>query len=208
MSVWLDKTGRRSDGQLCDRNSKNIAEKERRSKSRIRTVLPCHPDGRTFAASNFHIKASSVQTRRIVVRTVDLMHAIFNIWYTHARPDHDDWCPDSCSNLPISVFWKEILKLDRTLRVVRTGCWIVRMDTSWSNSKLLDTEDGLDGNPRHLDGWCFSLMCVRMVWHIVWTTSALDNWASGRYDTSSGQLAGNQIFWLANCAESSRNTSE
>jgi hypothetical protein len=44
--------------------------------SSIRTVVPCRPDGRTSAASNFRIKASSVRTKGMVVRTVDLMHAI------------------------------------------------------------------------------------------------------------------------------------
>jgi len=42
------------------------------------------------------------------------------------------------------LVWKEILMLDRTLRVVRTG-------TSWSSSKLLDTEEGPDGNLRRPD---------------------------------------------------------
>jgi hypothetical protein len=39
-------------------------------------VLPCRLEGRTFAASNFHIEASRVRTGRMVVRTADLMHAI------------------------------------------------------------------------------------------------------------------------------------
>jgi hypothetical protein len=39
-------------------------------------VLSCRSDGRTFAASNFHIEASRVRTGRIVLRTTDLMHAI------------------------------------------------------------------------------------------------------------------------------------
>jgi hypothetical protein len=141
-----------------------------------------------------------------------------------ARPDHAGWHPDvwiwiailalwmsasgrdstSSGQLQQSshiCVWKEILKLDRTLRVVLTGCWIVRTDASWSSSKLLDTEKGLDG-------WCFSLMCFRMVWHVVRMTSALDSWAPGLYDTSSERQAGNRIFWLLNCAESFGNTSE
>jgi len=87
--------------------------------------------------------------------------------------------------------WKEILKLDRTLRVVRTYA-------SWSSSKLLYTEEGSDGNPHRPDGWCFSLMCVRTVCHIFRKVDALDNLASGRYDTSSGRLARSRIFRLAN----------
>jgi hypothetical protein len=44
--------------------------------SRVRTVVSCRPDGRTSAASNFHTRASHVRTKGMVVRTVDLMHAI------------------------------------------------------------------------------------------------------------------------------------
>jgi hypothetical protein len=44
--------------------------------SRVRKVVPCHLDGRTSVASNFHTKASRVRTKGMVVRTVDLMHAI------------------------------------------------------------------------------------------------------------------------------------
>jgi hypothetical protein len=39
-------------------------------------VVPSHPDGRTFAASNFHTQASCVRIEGMVVRTVDLMHVI------------------------------------------------------------------------------------------------------------------------------------
>jgi hypothetical protein len=39
-------------------------------------VVPCSPDGRTSAASNFLIKASRVWTGGMVIRTVHLMHAI------------------------------------------------------------------------------------------------------------------------------------
>jgi hypothetical protein len=43
---------------------------------------------------------------------------------------------------------------------------------------------------------------------VVGTDDALNRWASGRYDTSFRLLIGNQIFCLANCAESSGSTSE
>jgi hypothetical protein len=85
LSVWLDKTYVSSgqwtvviglpDGQLCDRFSK-ISLKFFHDLSRVRTVVPCRPDGRTSAASNFHIKASRVRNKEMVVWTVDLMHAI------------------------------------------------------------------------------------------------------------------------------------
>jgi hypothetical protein len=137
--------------------------------------------------------------------------SVFELWYFPyglTRPDENPRRPDGCNNLPISVFWKEILKLNWTLRVVWTGCWIVRTDASWSSLKLLDTKEGPIGNPRRPDGWCFSLMYVRTVWHVVRMAGDLDSWTSGRNDTSSGRLARNLNFWLANCAESFGNTSK
>jgi len=56
----------RLDGQMCDRLSK-ISQKFFPDLSRIQTMMPCHPDGRTFTARNFHIKASRVQTKGMVV---------------------------------------------------------------------------------------------------------------------------------------------
>jgi hypothetical protein len=44
--------------------------------SRVRTVVLCRPDGHISTARNFHIKASHVRTKGMVVRTVDQMHAI------------------------------------------------------------------------------------------------------------------------------------
>jgi hypothetical protein len=65
----------RPDGQLCGRLSK-ISLKLFPNLSRVRTVLPCRPDCRTFAARNFHINALRVRTKGMILRTVDLMHAI------------------------------------------------------------------------------------------------------------------------------------
>jgi hypothetical protein len=39
-------------------------------------VVPCHPDGRTSAADNFHIKALRARSKGMVIRMVDLMHVI------------------------------------------------------------------------------------------------------------------------------------
>jgi hypothetical protein len=44
---------------------------------RVLTVLPCRPNGHTLATHNFHIKASWVWTKGMVVPMVDQMHAIF-----------------------------------------------------------------------------------------------------------------------------------
>lgn len=225
MSVWLDKTGRCPDGGHRPSGPTTMRPKFQKFhwksflfESCVQTVRHCHPDGRTSAASNFHIEAPRVWTRRLGFQTINLMHVC---------PDHVDCHPDVWIWIEIHALWmsvsgrestsverlqqsshicvwKEILKLDRTLRVVWTGCWIIRTYANWRSSKLLDTEEGPNGNPRHPDGWCFSLMCIRTICHVVWTVDALDRWESGQYDTSSGRLAGNRIFWLANCAESSR----
>jgi hypothetical protein len=161
----------------------------------IWTVVPCHPDGRTSAASNFHIKDSHVQTRGI--RTVDLMHAIFisdarvsGPWgplvrtsgfelrylpYGWARLDRNPHRPDGCSDLPITVLWKEILKLvehwESSRRAAETSGrmqvgavrnfstqWKVRMESS-----------------RRSDEWCFRQMGVRTVWHVVRTADRVPN---------------------------------
>jgi hypothetical protein len=187
----------RPDGQLCDQNSKTFAENLsclRASFGRccpvVRTVarslqlifiyrgfaLLDQKDGRPDSwsdAHNFHIWYTSARTMMTGVRTSRFQ--LRYLPYRWAHPDRNPRCPDGCSNLPISVFWKEILMLDRTLRVVRTGCWIVWMDASWSSSKLLDIEEGPDGNPRRPDRWCFSLMCIRKVWHVVQTVGREPN---------------------------------
>jgi hypothetical protein len=67
---------KRLNGQLCDRLSK-ISLKFFPDLSHIQTVLPYRPDGRTSAAHTFHIKASRVRTKGMVVRMVDQMHTIF-----------------------------------------------------------------------------------------------------------------------------------
>jgi hypothetical protein len=150
-------------------------------------------------------------------------------YLSYARPDHgrqafgrlslnceltlrssaSGWESTSSERLQQSFhiwFWKENMKLGRTLRVFWTGCWNVWTDAGWSNSKLFDTKEGPDGNPRHPDEWFFSLMSVQTVWHVVRKAEALDSWASGRYETSSGRLTGNQIFWLVIYVESSWST--
>jgi hypothetical protein len=66
---------RHLDRQLCDRLSK-ILLKFFPNLSRVQTVLHYRPDGRTSAARNFHIKASRIRTKGMVVWTVDQMHAI------------------------------------------------------------------------------------------------------------------------------------
>jgi hypothetical protein len=147
------------------------------------------------------------------------------------RPDHDDWRLDVWIWITILALWMSTSRLESTssgrLQQSSHICVFEWNPKAWSN--IESRSEGLMNRPdgckleqfeasRHrgrskrescyLDRWCFSLMCVRTVWHVVRTASALDSWASGRYDTSSGWLTGNQIFWLANFVESFGNTYE
>jgi hypothetical protein len=70
MSVWLDKPRLRPDG----RHKASGRTTVRSAFQNFAKILSCfepHPDGRTSAARNFHIKASRVRTKGMVVRTVD-----------------------------------------------------------------------------------------------------------------------------------------
>jgi len=83
MSVWLDKTGRHTNGGHRPSGQTTVRSKFQKFRwksflfeSHDRTVRNCHPDGRTSTANNFHIKVPSVRTRRMGIRTVNLMHTI------------------------------------------------------------------------------------------------------------------------------------
>jgi hypothetical protein len=69
------------------RISKIFAEKSFLFNSRVRTVRHCRPDGRTSAASNFHIRLRASRPWGMSVRTAELQHAI-SISVMRA-PDHD-----------------------------------------------------------------------------------------------------------------------
>jgi hypothetical protein len=163
---------RRPDGQLCYLFSK-ISLKFFPELSRVWTVLPCLPDGRTFTARNFHIKALPVRTIGMIVRTVDLMQAI-SIYVARAS---GTWGLASgrlnfeCATcLMMSASGREftssellqrsshICILERnlianwTLSGVRTYCWNVLTDASWSSSKFLDIKEG-PGGKFSSSGW-------------------------------------------------------
>jgi len=83
----------------------------------------------------------------------------FHIWCSR-HLDHEDWRPNVWILNAILALWmtaseqfqrsSQICVLERnpiacrTLSVIRTCCWNVRMDASWSSSNLLDTEEGPD----------------------------------------------------------------
>jgi len=104
--------------------------------------------------------------------------------YVWARPDWNPLRPDGWSNLPLNWTWKEF-EVDRSLRGVRTGCWNVRMDSSWNNSFSKQWRSGrestssgqmmlgLSGRPDCMahrpDGWNSGQMSVWTGWHVVRT---------------------------------------
>jgi hypothetical protein len=101
-----------------------------------------HPDG-WFDARNFHIWCSRIRTKKTGFWTSGFWMRYLP--YGWASPDGNAHCRDGCSNLPISVFLKRNPIAGWTLSVVRTCCWNVRTDASWSSSKFLDTDGRPDG---------------------------------------------------------------
>jgi hypothetical protein len=93
-----------------------------------------------------------------------------------------------CINLPIFWTWKES-EADQSLMDVRTGCWDVRMDASWNRSFSIQWRVQTERYVVRTDD--AGLSGVRTVWHVVRTNGAVDRWASGRDNTSSGRLTRN-----------------
>jgi len=144
MRVLLDKTGRRLDGGHRPSGQTIVRPKfwEFRWKSflfehRVRMVLPCRSDGRTFAASNFHIEALLVRTRRMVVQTANLMHAISYLML--ARSDNDDWRLDVWIWIVILALWMSTSGRESTSsgRLQRSShiCVLERNPEAWSNTE-------------------------------------------------------------------------
>jgi len=172
MSVWLEIPRRHLDGKhkassrATVRSTFQILQKFFPELSRVRTVLPCRPDSRTLVAHNFHIKASRVWTIGSVVRTVDLMYAIFiyeartSVPWGIASGCLDFECTTclmdervrmgstSSGRLQLSSYICVLERNPIAVRIlsgVRTCCWNIRTDASWNSSKLLDTGEGPDG---------------------------------------------------------------
>jgi len=155
MSVWLDKPRlvrtvdiRHLDGQLCDRLSK-ISLKFFPVLSRVRTVLPCRLDGRTSAAHNFHIKASQIRTKRMVIRTVDQTHVI-SIYVARA---FEPWRLTSghlnfeCATCLMDERDQTGIHIVRTIAAIFLYLCFGKKSCSWSNTEcrpdvLLKRPDG------------------------------------------------------------------
>jgi hypothetical protein len=155
-------------------------------------------EGRTFAVSNFHVKASRFRTNEMVVRTVDLMHAIF---ISDARASGPrgltsgrlDFECDTC--LMNECVWMGF-HIVRTVAANFPYLCFGKKSRSWSNTEcrpdvLLKCSDEWKLEQfeasRHRGKFGRKVL-------LIWTDDALDNWASGLYITPSGRLAGNRIF--------------
>jgi len=229
MGDYLDKAGRRPDGGHGPSGRATLRPefwdfcwKSFLFESRIRTVRHCRPDSHTSTASNFLTKASRVWTRGMGVQTVDLLHVISisvervsRPWqtgtrtvefelrfspYVWTRSDGNPRRPDGFRNLPLYELGK---KSEASITESHPDGLLRRLNGCKLDQKLLDTEEGPDGNPRRPDGWCFGLSSVQTVWHVVRMAGTMDKWASGRDVTWSRRLAGNRNLWLVNSAESS-----
>jgi hypothetical protein len=187
----------RPDWQLCDRLSK-ILLKFFPVLSCVRTVVTCRPDSCTFTASNFHIKASCVRTKGMVVRKVDQMHAISISDARGSGPrgltsEHLDFECNSC--LMNERVWTGF-HIVRTVVVNFPYLCFGKKSRSWSNTEchsdvLLKRPDGC--KLEQFEAFRQRGRSERKVL-VVRTEDALDTWASGRYITSSEQLVRNRIF--------------
>jgi hypothetical protein len=198
MSVWLEIHRRRPDGRhKASRRTTvwsafQISQKFFPEMSCVQTVLPCRPDGRTLAARNFYIKALHVRTIEYVVWTVDLMHAIsiyvaraseplrlasgrFDFECTTCLMDERVQTGIHIVRTVIAVFsylcFGKKSITDRTLSGVRTCCWNVWTDASWSSSKLLNTEEGPDGKFSSSRRMMLGQLSIRTVYHVVPTAA-------------------------------------
>jgi len=176
--------------------SENFAEKSSLFKSRILTVRHCRPDGRTSAASNFHIRLSYVRTMGMSVRTANLQHTISIYTMRASRP----WKAGVQTVEVESVISLTVERASRPrLTVVRTMIFELRfLPYVWVRP---------DGNPRRPDGWSNlplnwtwkeseadrSLRGVQTgCWNVrtdaSWNSSFSKQWRSGRKCMSSGQM--------------------
>jgi len=152
--------------------------------SHVWTVRHCRSDGRTFTASNFHIRLCASgpwgwTSERLIFYMTSIRTVEFELRflpYGWARSDGNPRCPDGCSNLPLFELGR---KSEASRSLSRLDGLLRRPDRCKLEQKLLDAEEGLDGNPRRPDGWCFGLLGVRTVWHFVRMAGTMDRWASG-----------------------------
>jgi hypothetical protein len=154
MSVWLDKTGCRQDGGHRSSERTTIRPKFQTFcwksflfKSCVRTVRHCRPNGRTSVASNFHIQAPHVRTRRMGVRMVNLMHTIS---ISDARASGPCWLSFgrldlNCDNCLMDERVRIGIHVLQTVAAIFPYLCLERNPEAWSNTEGLP--DGLLNHP-------------------------------------------------------------
>jgi hypothetical protein len=112
------------------------------------------PNGRTSAASNFHIKASCVQTRRMAVRTGDLLHAISISVICTSGPW---WLSSGCLDLNYDTYlmdervWTGI-HVVRTIATIFPYLILERKSEAWSRPDVCKLEHFEDSRHRGRSG--------------------------------------------------------
>jgi hypothetical protein len=156
MSVWLDKTGCCPDGGHRPSGRTTMRPKFWRFRwrsflfeSRIQTVVHCHSDGRTSAASNFHIKASRVRTRRMGIQAVNLMNAIS---ISNARASRPCWLDSgrlvlNCDTYLMDEHVRTGYHVVQTVAAIFPSLCLERNPEAWLNIEsrpngLLNSPDG------------------------------------------------------------------
>jgi len=162
--------------------------------SHIRTVLPYHPYSRTLAVSNFHIKASRVRTKGMVVQTIDQMHAI-SIYVARAS---GPWMLSSgrlnfeCATCLMDERVRTRIHIVQTIAAIFPYLCFEKKSHSWSNTEcrlnmLLKLPNGCKLEQFeaswHRGSSELKVLVIRM-------DDALDSWTSRRYIMSSRQLQG------------------
>jgi hypothetical protein len=133
MSVWLDKAGCRPDSGPRPSRQTTVRPKFLKFlwrsflfESRVQTVRHWRPDGRTSAASNFHIKALRVRTGGTIVWTADLMHAIS---ISDARASGPSWLASGPLDLNCDTCFMD----ERFVAAIFPYLCLERNYEAWSN---------------------------------------------------------------------------
>jgi len=185
----------------------------------VRTMGDERPDGYSWT-HNFHICNARVQT--MIGSRPDGWSRIGNflLWWTRVRttavrrPDGDIW--NAILSLRRRVSGRDTTSSGRLIDLPFHGTW--KLIINWSSTErrpdvLLKRPDGckLDRTfstqysvwtewLRRSDGWCWSVLAVWTVRHVIRMDGTVDKWASGR-DGSIVRTANRKLEILLTCRQ-------